>query len=169
MRLDANETFTRGDDGACFTQLVDHCNQVVHAPVTQHDIAAGRRYSAQKSASFDPVGHYLMRATMQLFNALNADAAGAMAFNFCAHLDEHFGQVTNLRLLRSILKNGFTFGQRCSHQEVFRPGDGHHVGGDTAAFKSLATRWQLGHHVTVLHHDVGAQRLHALDVLVHRA
>ena len=109
-----------------------------------------------------------MLAAVQALDALNPDAAGAVAFNFRAHLDEHFGQIADFRLLRGVFEDGFTLGERGSHQEVFRAGDRHHVGGDVGALQARLAFGQAGQHVAVLDDDMRAHRLQALDVLIDR-
>ena len=110
-----------------------------------------------------------MGAAMQSLNALNADAARAVAFNFCAHLDEHFCQIADFGLLRSVLQDRFAFSQCGRHQKVFSASDRHHVSRDTATLQARSARGQLGHHVAVLNHNLSAHGLQAFDVLVHRA
>ena len=104
---------------------------------------------------------------MQVFHALNANTPGAVAFNFCAHFDEHFGQVPDFRLLSSVFQNRLAFCQRCRHQEILGASNSHHVGRDAAAFKARAASGQPGNHVAVLHHNLGAHRLQAFDVLIY--
>ena len=106
---------------------------------------------------------------MQLFNALDADAAAAVAFDARAHGNQHLGQVGNFWLLGGVFEEGFALGQRGGHEEVFGAGHRHHVGGDARAFQARAPRRQRGKHVAVLDDDVRAHRLQAFDVLVHRA
>ena len=167
-RLNADKTLARRDGGARLAQLVDHCIQVVGAAMSEHDVAAGGCNSAQKGAGFNPVCDHLMRAAVQTFDALNADAARAVAFDVRAHLDEHFGQVANLRFLRCVFKNGFAFGQCCRHHQVFSARHGHHVGADAATLQAPGASWQFGQHVAMLDGNLGPHGLQALDVLVHR-
>ena len=95
-------------------------------------------------------------------------AAGAVALDLGAHLNEHFRQIGNFGFLRRIFQHGFAFGQRRRHQKIFRAGDGDHVGGDAGAAQAGATRRQFGHHVAMLDRNLRAHGLQTLDVLVHR-
>ena len=79
------------------------------------------------------------------------------------------GQIRDLGLLRRVFQQGFALGQRRGHEEVLGAGHGDHVGGDARALQTRPTRRQLGDHVAVFDHDLGAHGLQALDVLVHRA
>jgi hypothetical protein len=72
-------------------------------------------------------------AAVQALDALDADAAGAVAFDLRAHRDQHLGQVGDLGLLRGVLQHRLAFGQRGGHQQVLGAGDGDHVGGDARA------------------------------------
>ena len=92
-----------------------------------------------------------------------------MTFDLRAHLDQHLGQIGHLWLLGGVFQHRLAIGQRGSHEEVFGAGDGDHVGGDARALEPRLASRQLGHHVTVFHHDFGAHGLQALDVLIHRA
>ena len=140
-RLHPDEAIARRDDSTGFAQLVNHRVQMVSARMLEHHIAACRSHRTQKSTRLDAVGHHLVVATVQTFHALNADTATAVAFDLRAHFDEHLGQVTNFRLLRSVFQNGFTFGQRGGHQEIFSACDSHHVSGDVTTFETRAS-WQ---------------------------
>ena len=171
LRPDANETVACLDRRASFAQLVDHGVEVLGTAVPEQHIAAGCRHSAQKGAGLDSVGHHLMSAAMQSEHALDADAPRAVALDLRAHLDQHLGKVADLGLLRRILQHRFAFSQRRSHQEIFGAGYRHHIRRDAAAFKpprSIRSGRHLGQHVPVLDRNVGAHRLHALDVLIDR-
>ena len=106
---------------------------------------------------------------MQLFDALDADAARAMAFNLCAHFDQHLGEVWNFRLPCGVFKNRFALGEGRGHHQIFSAGHRHHVGGDAGTLHAGAPFGQARDHVTVFHGDLGAHGLQALDVLVHWA
>jgi hypothetical protein len=93
-------------------QLVDHGVHVVGAAVAQHHVAAGGRDGAEKGAGLDAVGHHLVLAAVQLVDALDADAAGAVALDLCAHADEHLCQVDDLGLLGGVFEDRFALGQR---------------------------------------------------------
>ena len=108
-------------------------------------------------------------AAVQFFNPLDADMAAAMAFDLCAHLDQHLGQVRNLGLLGGVFKNGFTVGQTGGHQEIFSAGDRHHVGGDAGTLQTRLALGQARNHVAVFDRDLCTHRHQALDVLIDRA
>ena len=170
--LNADEALARRDDGAGLAQLFNHRIQVIGAAVAQHHVAARCRNGTQKGAGLNAVGHYLVVAAMQAINALNMDAACAVAFDLRAHGNQHLGQVANLGLLRGVFKNRLALGQSGGHQEVFSAGDSHHVSGDVRALEASALAVSAGRHlrqhVAVLDRDVRAHGLQALDVLIHR-
>src|SRR5256885_3321773 len=126
-------------------ELVDDGAQMVGAAIAQQRIAARGGHGAQKGAGLDAVGHHLVLAAAQAFHALDDDAAGAMAFDSCAHLDEHFGQVADLWLHGGVFQHGLAFGQHGGHQEVLGARDGHHVGGDAGALDRKSTRLNSSH------------------------
>ena len=159
----------RSYGGAGLTQLVDQCVLVVSSGMAQHHVATGCSDCAQEGARFNSVGHYLVGAAVQTLNALNANAARAVAFNFCPHFDKHFSQVTNLGFLGGVFQNRFAFCKGRRHQKVFCARYRHHVGGDAATLQARLTLWQLGNHVAVLDHNLSAHGLEALDVLINRA
>ena len=137
--------------------------------MAQHHIAARGGHGAQEGARFDAVSHHAVGAAVQLLDALDADAAGAVAFDLRAHGDQHLGQIRNFRLLRGVFEHRLALGQRSGHHEIFGARHGDHVGGDAGALQALPACGQLGDHVAVLDHDLGPHGGHALDVLVHRA
>ena len=105
---------------------------------------------------------------MQTLNTLNTDTPRAMTFNARTHLDEHFSQVANLRLLSRVFQHGFALGQGGSHHEVFGACHGHHVSGEVASLQAFQAWCQSGHHVAMLDHNLSPHGLQTLDVLVHR-
>ena len=105
-----------------------------------------------------------MLGAVQALDAFDDDAVGAVALDVCAHLDEQFGQVDDFGLARGVLQYGAALGQHGGHEQVLGAGDGDHVGADRRALQALGAR----HDEAVFDLDLGAQRGHALDVLVHR-
>ena len=91
----------------------------------------------KKGARLDAIGHHLVGGAVQTVNALDVDAAGAVAFDLGAHGDQHLGQIRNLGLLGGVFQHRFALGQRRGHEEVLGAGHGHHVGGDAGAFQAL--------------------------------
>eukprot|EP01137_Pigoraptor_chileana_P029746 Opistho-2@15329 len=168
LRADADAVGLGHDGAAGVAQLVDHGVEVVAARMAQEGLAARGRHGAQEGAGLDAVGHHGVLAAVQLLDALDADVAGAVAFDLRAHADQHFGQVDDLGLLRGVLEQRLALGQRGGHEEVLGAGDGDHVGQDARALQPRAALGQARDHVAVLDHDLGAHRLQALDVLVDR-
>ncbi len=72
LRTHVDAILDRGHRGAGRAQLFDHRIQVVGAAMPQHDVAAGRRNRAQESAGLDAVGHHLVGAAAEFFDALDA-------------------------------------------------------------------------------------------------
>ena len=167
--LHADTAFDRLHGGTGLAQFFDDGVEVVGTTVAQHHITTRGRHGTQKGAGLDAVGHHAVGATVQPLDALDANAAGAMAFNLCAHGDQHLGQVRNFRLLGGVFQHCLALGQRGSHEEVLGARHGDHVGGDACALQARPSCRQPGDHVAVLDHDLGAHGGHALDVLVHRA
>ena len=166
MRLNTYETVACRDAGTRFAQFVNYRTEVIGPAMLKHHIATSRRHRAQKSPCFNAVRHHLVRAAMQAFYALNTNTTAAVAFNLGAHLDQHFGQITDFRLLSRVFKNSFAFSQRRGHQKIFCSCHGDHVCRDAGTFESCAPGWQFGQHVAVLHHNFSAHGLQAFDVLV---
>ena len=136
--------------------------------MAQRDVTAGGGDRAQKGAGLDAVGHHLVRGAVQALDALDANAARAMALDARAHADQQLGQVGDFGFLGGVFQHRLAFGQRSGHEEVLGSGDGHHVGGDARAAQAAAAGRQARHHVAVLDLDLRAHGLQALDVLVHR-
>ena len=69
--------------GAGVAQLLDGGLQVARLGVAKDDVAAGRGHRAEEGAGLDAVGHdaVRLRGRVQPVDALDADAAGAMAFD----------------------------------------------------------------------------------------
>ena len=110
-----------------------------------------------------------MVAPLQGLDTLNVNSAAAMAFNFGAHANQHFGQVGDFGFLRGVFEYRLALCQRSCHQKVFGSCDGDHVGGNACAFESSSAVGQTGHHVAMLNGNLGAHGLQALDVLIDRA
>ena len=101
-------------------------------------------------------------------HALNADAAGPVPLDLCAHLDEHLSQVGDLGLLRGVFQHRLALGQAGGHDEVLGAGHGDHVGGDARALQPRGAVGQARQHVPMLDVDERAHGLQALDVLIDR-
>ena len=101
---------------------------------------------------------------MQGVHALDADHIPTGAGNARAHGDQTVGQVYHFRLAGGVLDDRLAVGQTGGHHQVLGASHRHHVGEQARALQA----GHLGVHVTVLHLDLGAHGLQALDVLVHR-
>ncbi|MCY1538693.1 hypothetical protein D9M68_742460 [compost metagenome] len=106
-----------------------------------------------------------MFGAVQAIHAVDHDAAGAVALDARAHLDEQFGQVHHFGFAGGVFQHGPAFGQHRGHQQVLGAGDGDHVGAHGGALQALGAR----HHEAVFDADFGAQHGQAFDVLVHGA
>ena len=135
--------------------------------MAQHDVTARCRHRAQKSACLNPIRHHAVAATVQPLYATDADARAAVAFDLCAHGDQHLGQVRDFRLLGRVLQNCLALSQGGGHQKILGAGDRDHVCGDVRAVQPRQARAQACHHITMFHCDVGTHGLQAFDVLVY--
>ena len=77
------------------------------------------------------------RAPWSFGDALDADGAGACAFDLCAHGDEQGGEVGDLGLAGAVFEEGFAVGEDGGHEEVFGAGDGDLVEDDVRAFEAV--------------------------------
>ena len=71
-------------------------------------------------------------------DALNADDAGAVAFDARAAGDEEAGKIDDFGLAGGVLKDGFSIGQCGCHEQVFRTADGGKVEMDVRAVELAA-------------------------------
>ena len=160
--LRADPVRARRQDHANFTQLVERDIKDVGTRMRERHVTARGGDRAQEGRGFNAVSNNLVRCAMQALNAGDDEAIGADAIDFCAHGHEQVRQVRDFRLARGIVKNGFAFRQRGCHQQVFRAGDGDHVGDDARALELSGFRMD----VAGFDRDLRAHRLQTLDVLV---
>src|SRR5262249_11237160 len=123
-----------------------------------------QRAGNDECSRFDAVGDDPVARTMQLLDALYANAMGSRAFNLRAHFAQQRGEVHDLRLARTILENRLALGKSCCHQQVFGSGDGDLLEDDTAALEAFGA----GLYVTVLLRDLCSELLQPLDMQVDR-
>ena len=88
-----------------------------------------------------------------------------MTLDVSTHGDQAFSEIHHFRFPGSVFQDGFTIGQRGSHHQVFRTGDGHGVQKDVRAFQAAIG---LCLDITVFDLDVGAHLFQAMNVQVHR-
>ncbi|MNT30693.1 hypothetical protein D3C72_1665010 [compost metagenome] len=105
-----------------------------------------------------------MARAMQAVHALHHQAVSADAIDLRTHLHQQVGQVGHLGLARGVLQHGLALGQRGGHQQILGAGHGDHVRHHARALQTAGA----GVDEAVLDGDLGAHRLQALDVLVHR-
>ena len=65
-----------------------------------------------------------MFRAVQFADAFYSDGGCAGAFDLCAHLVEQIGQIGDFGFAGAVLQDGFAFGERRGHQQVFGAGDG---------------------------------------------
>ena len=107
-----------------------------------------------KRARLDSVRYHAMRASVQRVHTLHANCSRAVPFYAGSHASEQVCQVTNLRLAGSIVQDGFPFGERRRHHEVFCAGHGHDIHQDVSSTETP----RAGFDVTV-HHFAGGPHL----------
>src|SRR5215472_10592240 len=93
---------------------------------------------------------------------MNTNRGGARAFDPRAHLVEEHRQVGDFRLQGTVLHQGFAFGERCRHHEIFRAGYGDLLEDDVPAAQPFCRSFN----VTVLLGDGRAQLLQTFDVQI---
>ena len=177
----ANPVFTGFNLHAHFAQFVQRGVHDARVNVGQANFAAGRGHRTQEGARFNTVGHNLVRYAVQALHAVNHQAMRADAADARAHFDQHIGQIGDFRLTRGVFQNRLSVRQHRRHQQVFRPRDRNHVGGDACATHQAAARTVLTGRlavfiqnrclrmdVAVFDIDTRAHRLQAFDVLIDR-
>ena len=120
------------------------------------------RRGNEERPGLDAVGNDAVARAMQLVHAVHAHGRGARAFDLRAHLDQQGGQVGDFGLAGAVFHQGFAFGERGRHQQVFGAGDGDLVENDVRAAQALGARV----HVAVFGGDVGAQLFQAFDMQI---
>jgi hypothetical protein len=133
--------------------------------VAPADVAAGDRARDQVSAALDAVGEDLVRGPMQPLDALDDDTVGAGAADLRSHADEEVREIHDFGLARRILEHRFAVGERCRHHEVLGACHGDRLEHQSRAAQPPRARLD----VAVLDVNVGAHRLQARHVDVHRA
>ena len=106
-------------------------------------VSSGERARDDESAGFNSIGNNAMTRAMQLFHPLHADGVRARAFDPGAHLVEQRRQVADFRLARTILQNGFAFGQRRRHHQIFGSRHRDLFEDDARAFQALGPRFDV--------------------------
>ncbi len=96
------------------------------------EIAAGDGPGDDECGGFDAIGDDAVLRAFQLAHAFYTDGGGAGALDFGSHLVEQGGEIGDFGFARAVLKNGFAFGQRGGHEQVFGAGDGNFVEDDFA-------------------------------------
>ncbi len=92
-------------------------------------------------------------APLSLAHAFYANGGRARAFDLRSHFIQQGGEVGDFRLAGAILQDGFAFGQRSGHEQVFGAGDGDFVEDDFSAFQARGG----GFDVAVLLRDFRAE------------
>jgi len=123
---------------------------------------AMRKVPASMRSGFDA-----MARAVEFGDALDADGAGAGAFDFCSHGGEEGGEVCDLGLAGAVFEDRFAFGESGGHEEIFGAGDGDLVEDDVRAFEAaFAVVGAAGFEVAVVLGDGGAHGFEAEDVEV---
>ena len=144
--------FELGDDGA----------EVRGVAAVDVEVAAGDGAGDEEGAGLDAVGVDAVARAVEFGDALDADGAGAGAFDLRAHGVEEGGEVGDFGFAGAVLEEGFAVGEGGGHEEVFGAGDGDLVEDDVRAFEAVGA----GFEVAVVLGDGGAHGFEALDVEV---
>ena len=145
----------------CF-ELGDEGAEVLGLAAVDVEVAAGDGSGDEEGAGFDAVGVDAVARAVEFGDALDADGAGAGAFDLRAHGGEEGGEVGDFGLAGAVFEDGFAVGEDGGHEEVFGAGDGDLVEDDVRAFEAVGA----GFEVAVLLGDGGAHGFEALDVEV---
>ena len=99
------------------------------------EVAAGDGAGDEEGAGFDAVGVDAVARAVEFGDTLDADGAGAGAFDLCAHGGEQGGEVGDFGFAGAVFEDGFAFGEDGGHEQVFGAGDGDLVEDDVCAFE----------------------------------
>ena len=149
---------------ACRFEFFQHGFEQVGAGVAGGDFTAGDGCGDEVGAGFDAVGQGRVARRFERAHAFDGECRRADAADFRSHGVQAVGKVADFRLTGGGVKDGGAFGEYGGHQQVFGTGDGGDVH-DEAGAAQFAARFD----VAFVDVDVCAERLHAFDVLVHRA
>src|SRR5690606_20143727 len=95
--------------------------------------------------------------------ALYALDGGAIRFRdvaFCTHSNQEIGEVDDFRHARCVFDDRLSVGERCSHQEIFRPGYRHGIEHETSADEPV----RAGADVAVFDADIRTEGAQSIDV-----
>ncbi len=142
----AQAAFGGGDD-ALFARREHHAHlaqlfqEHVHVgrtrPLHEH-LPAGEADSGDEGGRLHPVGDGPVVGRAQLVDPLDFDAGGASAAYVRPHLDEHGGEVGDLRLAGGVLDHGRALGEHGGHQDVVRCGVARELEHDAGADEAVA-------------------------------
>ena len=159
---DADVVFADVDADTTLFEFGDERAEVLRFSAVDVEVAAGDGAGHEEGSGFDAVGVDAVARSVEFADALDADGAGACAFDFGSHGDEERGEVGDFGLAGAVLEDGLAFGQGGGHEEVFGAGDGDLVEDDVCAFEAVGA----GFEVAVVVDDGRAHGFEAGDVQV---
>src|SRR5580704_15418046 len=128
----------------------------------QQQVATCNSSGDEKSAALDAVGDDGVRRAVQARDALHSKSGGAHASDFGSHFNEEFGEISNFRLERRILKYAFTFREYSGSQNIFRAGYGDFRETESCAAQTFRARFD----VAMFHLNLRAKCFQSLNVNV---
>ena len=126
------------DFHAHLAHFSDHGVKLLKGAVREQQLAVGDPGGGEEGSRLDAVGHDAVGAASEARDALNADDAGAVAFDARAAGDKEAGKIDDFGLAGGVLKDGFSIGQCGCHEQVFRTADGGKVEMDVRAVELAA-------------------------------
>jgi len=101
---DADFVLADVDLDAALFEFGDECAEVFGLAAIDVEVAAGDGSGDEEGAGFDAVGIDAMARAVEFGDALDADGAGAGAFDFCSHGGEEGGEVCDLGLAGAVFR-----------------------------------------------------------------
>ena len=146
---------TNVDGNADGLQLGDDGAEVGGIAVGDGDVAIGDGSSDEERASLDAIGNDGVGGAVELFDAVNLQSGGVVAFDVRAHFAEEMDEVGNFRFASGVLENGGAFSERGSHQKVFSTGNGDFFEHDVGSLEAPVIG-NFGLNIAVFRGDGGA-------------
>ena len=113
-----------------FPKLQNHSFQISGHTIRNQHIAVRSRCRTEERSGLNTVSDHSVFGPVKTFNPFNHQCGRTSTRDLCTHSIEAIGQVNHFRFTRSIFNDRRSLCEHCSHHQIFRTGDRHHIGGN---------------------------------------